>query len=551
MRLLNIVAFFITTSLIIAQPDITPEQWQDDLRFLQRTVNSEYSHLFKKVSKEEWNNAVEKLYLEIPQIPKHEITVGIAEIISKFGYGHTALWLTAWRYNHGVDFHQMPYNLYQFSDGVFVQGVHRDYAEGLGAKVLKVGKIDIDQALELIKPVFPSENDQFFKAHGLHYLGVPEILHAKGVIDQLETVTLTLEKDGRVFEMTFTPKETDQFPGHYGIMQTYENWLDARTSELTPLWLKNLDKKYFYEYLPSEKILYVRQSEVQDEESKPIPDFYDEIFDFVEKNEVEKMVLDLRLNSGGNNYKNKPVVTGVIRCEKINQPGRFYVVLGRRTFSACQNLVNELENYTEAIFVGEPTGENVNFFGDNRTVTLPKSKLPIRLSYLWWQDKDPRDQRPWTPPHIAVDLSSTQYMEGIDPVMDAIKETSIDNPVRDPWNHLVELFTAGEFEELKEQAMAYVKDPTYKYFNFEGRINQAGYDLMGAGRLEEAQGTFMLNTELYPESANCWDSLAECFWKMGDKEKATQHYEKAISMDPDGPVGENARNMLHTMKYGH
>lgn len=551
MRLLNILVFFLSSSFILAQPDITPEQWQDDLRYLQRTVNSEYSHLFKKVSEEDWNQAVDQLYEQIPQIVKHEITVGLAEIVSMFGYGHTALWLTSWRYNHGVDFTQMPYNLYQFSDGVFVQGVHVDFTEALGARVLKVGKTGIDKALELIKPVFPSENDQFFKAHGLHYLGVPEILHAKGVIDQLDTVSLTLEKEGRTFEMTFAPKETDQFPGHYGIVQTNGDWLDARTSEITPLWLKHLNKKYFYKYLPDDKILYVRQSEVQDDESQPIPEFYSEVFEFVEKNDVEKLVLDLRLNSGGNNYKNKPVITGVIRSAKINQPGRFYVVLGRRTFSACQNLVNELENYTEAIFVGEPTGENVNFFGDNRTVNLPNSKLPIRLSYLWWQDKDPRDQRPWTPPHIAVDLSSGQYIAGIDPVMDAIAKASVTRPVRDPWTHLVDLFTAGKLEELREKAKAYVKDPAYRYFNFEGRINQAGYDLIGAGRLEEAQGTFMLNAELYPESANCWDSLAECFWKMGNKEKATEYYEKAVSMDPDGPVGENARNMLRTMKYGH
>ncbi len=32
------------------------------------------------------------------------------------------------------------------------------------------------------------------------------------------------------------------------------------------------------------------------------------------------MVLDVRLNGGGNNYLNKPVVTGIIESKKINQP---------------------------------------------------------------------------------------------------------------------------------------------------------------------------------------------------------------------------------------
>ena len=47
-----------------------------------------------------------------------------------------------------------------------------------------------------------------------------------------------------------------------------------------------------------------------------------------------------------------------------------FVIIGRRTFSACQNLVNELDNYTNAIFIGEPTAENINFYGDTRPGSL-------------------------------------------------------------------------------------------------------------------------------------------------------------------------------------
>jgi len=74
----------------------------------------------------------------------------------------------------------------------------------------------------------------------------------------------------------------------------------------------------------------------------------------VEKNDVEKLVLDVRMNGGGNNQLIKPIITGIIQLKKINKKGKFFCIIGRRTFSACQNLVNELERYTEVIFVGEP-----------------------------------------------------------------------------------------------------------------------------------------------------------------------------------------------------
>ena len=389
-----------------------------------------------------------------------------------------------------------------------------------------------------------AENDQFFKAHGLHYLGVPEVLHAKGIIENVSSVSLTLEKDGVQFDMTFTPRPSESFPGHYGLIQSQGDWLDARSGSETPLWLKDLDKKYFFEYLAEEKVVYVRQSEVQDDVNENIADFYARVIEFVNGNEVEKLILDLRLNGGGNNYKNKPVITGLLKCEKINQPGKLFVVLGRRTFSACQNLVNELENYTEAIFVGEPTAENVNFFGDNRIVRLPNSNLPVRLSYLWWQDKDPRDNRPWTPPHIAVDLSFEDYLINRDPVLSTILSTTDFKIPKDPWNHLSELFMDGKMDELKRQAQEYVKDPKYRYYDFEDKINDAGYQLMNIERFEEAVLVFKLNSELFPDSANCWDSLAEGYWRSGDIVQAKTYYQKAIIMDPNGSTGENAQNML-------
>ena len=147
----------------------------------------------------------------------------------------------------------------------------------------------------------------------------------------------------------------------------------------------------------------------------------------------------MKLNGGGNNHKNKPVVTGVIETEKINQAGKFFVILGRQTFSACQNLVNELDNYTNVTFVGEPSGENINFYGDVNAVHLPNSGIPVRLSFAWWQDKNPWDERPWMPPHIYVEMSSEDYFTNHDPVLEAIW-TAKPGARFDPIAHIMELF---------------------------------------------------------------------------------------------------------------
>lgn len=542
MKQFFILLFGLVVMLSYSQSKLTATQWQDDLKFLQQTVHSDYPFLFKKTTAEEFDAAVAKLHDQIPQLEDHEVVVGMAEIIALFKYGHTDI---SFR-DEQFGFHYLPFNLYEFNDGIYIQGTHKDHAEALGAKVLEVHGTPIDKALELIYPVVNSENSQYFKAFGINYLRRPEVLHAKGILDELsKPLELTLEKNGKTFKHSFSAMPKGEHPPiKYSLIMQEGDWLEARDQSITPYYLKNLDKIYYFEYLPEHKAVYVRQSQIQDDPSEDIPTFYGRVFDFIENNDVEKLILDVRLNGGGNNFKNKPVVRGIIQTEKIDQVGKFFVIEGRRTFSACQNLVLELDNYTNAVFVGEPTSENVNFYGDNREVKLPNSGIPVYLSWAWWQDKPQWMDGPWHAPHLAVDMSFEQYYTNEDPMLDTALNFSNTDFILDPMGHMTNLFTTGQIEKLQEDAKKMVSDPAYKFFDFEGEFNKAGYNLLNSGRTQEAVFVFKMITDLFPNSANAWDSLAEGMWKAGDTEKAKALYQKAISMDPDGSVGENAKKML-------
>ena len=538
--LLILVSSFILQAT--AQTTLTTAQWQEDLKFLQHTVHDEYAFLFKKTTAEAFDAEVDKLYKDIPNLQEHEIIIGLARLVSSFKYGHTIL---GFRYQP-VKFHQLPLNFYQFNDGMFIQGVHKDYKQALGAKVIAISGVPITDALKAIYPVVPAENSQFFKAYAGLYLSVPEVLHAQGIIKTFsDTVELTLEKDGKVFKQSFKslPKG-ERVPTEYSLVQQDSIWLDARNQDITPNYLKHLDKIYYYEYLPEQKTVYVRHSQIQDDSSENIPDFYERLFNFIDNNDVERLVIDVRLNGGGNNYKNKPIITGIIKSEKINKVGNLFVIIGRRTFSACQNLVNEMSNYTNAIFIGEPTSENINFYGDNNRVELPNSKIPAFLSFAWWQDKPQWENDDWLTPHIAVDMSSEDYKTNNDPVLKAALSFTDDNYILNPMEYLTNFFMTGQVDKLKSEAARMLKDPKYKYFDFEGKFNQAGYQLLGNGQSKEAIFVFQMITEMYPNSANAWDSLAEGFLKAGDKEKAKEFYNKAITLDPDGSTGKNAKDML-------
>jgi len=68
--------------------------------------------------------------------------------------------------------------------------------------------------------------------------------------------------------------------------------------------------------------------------------------------------------------------------------------------------------------------------------------------------------------------------------------------------------------------------------SIESRINSAGYAAGFAGDLDRANALLEMNTTLFPESANAWDSLAEITLYLGDRERALELYRKALEADP-------------------
>jgi hypothetical protein len=182
-----------------AQVTMTAEKWRDDLRYLQEVVTTERSNLFHKITRDEFEQEVRELNERIPHMQRHEIIVGLARLVAMFRIGHTVLPLQVWQYHSDPDisFHRFPVLVYFLSYGVYVRSAREQYREAVGGRVLRLGKLAIDQALEAVRPVVSYENEQGFKSEVPYYLSCPEVLHATNVIDELSRAPLVIEKNGK------------------------------------------------------------------------------------------------------------------------------------------------------------------------------------------------------------------------------------------------------------------------------------------------------------------------------------------------------------------
>ncbi len=82
------------------------------------------------------------------------------------------------------------------------------------------------------------------------------------------------------------------------------------------------------------------------------------------------------------------------------------------------------------------------------------------------------------------------------------------------------------------------KKPVYNFS--EDEVNEYGYALLGEESLEDALTIFKLNTELYPDAWNTYDSYGECLLESGDVENGIKAYEKSLELNPDNSNAKEA-----------
>ena len=122
---------------------------------------------------------------------------------------------------------------------------------------------------------------------------------------------------------------------------------------------------------------------------------------------------------GGNGGLNRYPVQQILRRPALDRPGKLFVIIGRLTFSAAQQFANLLEAWTQATFVGEPTGQRPTQYGDHRPLPLPGGRLTIKISTVFHQAPNEFDTREFIPPDAYAPLTSDEYRNGKDPALAA------------------------------------------------------------------------------------------------------------------------------------
>lgn len=529
-------AWLSATPLAAAEP-ARDQAWREELKTFVTQLRRLHPKPFAHVAEARFDSAVTALHSRIPQLTDPEVAVELMRIDAMIQDGHTLVVPVSTAMGFG---RVVPVRTYVFEDGLWISATGPSYARYAGARVLKIGAFTAEEALRRALEITPADNDMTRLDRAPFFLTMPTILHALGISPDSDRVAFEVRTVAGATERFTASAEPDTTGGFDWFFEGEGLPLPgARTAHdgaraPLPLHLRDPQRAYWFEWQPESRLLYVQFRRIQYADGgSTLADFIRRVFAFSDSVRPETFVLDIRHNHGGNNQLLQPLIHGLIQREdSINRRGHLYTVIGRGTFSAAQNCANWLEEHTQTLFVGEPTGGRPNHYGDNEQVTLPHhSDLLVFVSRWPWQARLPWDDRPWIAPHLPAPLTSADYRENRDPALAAILAYRSE-PV------LADLLRAKVLGGGKAAAASAYEDYARRHPDrwgrtHEGELNELGYALLGEGRTAEAVAIFALAADQYPGSANSWDSLAEATLAAGDRARAAELYRKALAIDPN------------------
>ncbi len=408
--------------LPVATPDMSREDgWRLDLDYLTKRVAETHYSPFKNISRAEWDREIARISAAVPNMKDYEIIVALVQLMVRIDDGHTGL--SAPREGKFA-FHMLPIQFYDFKDGLFVKAAHADYAQLVGKRVVRVGSLTTQDALARIKTTAQRDNDQGARWMGPRYLSRIEYLDALDISTGLESAEVTVV-DAKGKE-TRTAVRAAPFPGHspHDTQEIPSDWIDmAPNAKPLPLWRRSPDHFFTVDYLDDSNIVYANFRVVIDQpDGETVAQFGKRTVEMFEAKKARALVIDVRLNNGGNNFLGRAFFQTILKSDALNEDARLFVITGRETFSACQNFCNWLDRQTPALFVGEPTGSRPNFIGEGNNIILPYSGLTANASSRYWQDSVSEDMRVWIAPDLAAEMTSDDYRNHRDPALAAILE---------------------------------------------------------------------------------------------------------------------------------
>ena len=373
-------------------PPMSAEKWRADIDFVARQLPARHKNAFHSLTREQFAAEIARLRAAADHANDDEMIVGLMRLTAMVGDGHTYVRLPS-------SIHNFPIVVARIEGILRVVRGAGTAAELVSGRLTKIDDTPIEEAVARVRTILPQhESELLFEAFTPQWLSVAEVLHGLGITKSAASARFTVLLDDGT-ERTADAASTD--------VAANLQWRAATTTP--PLYRQRLGEWFWFTWLAEAGTVYVNFRRYDDLRAKSR-----ELWAFVDRHPVRKIVIDLRQNGGGDfTVGRKYLVDELTRRPKL----RAFVITGSRTFSAALKNAIDFREIARATLVGETIAERPNSYSENDEMRLPESRIEVSYSTKYYKFLSGDGL---VTPDKEIHPTWADWVAGRDPVLDWI-----------------------------------------------------------------------------------------------------------------------------------
>lgn len=393
-----------------------------DIDMLYADLKETHKGLYDNISEMALDAEFELLKGRADHLNQTEIKLELMRIFEKIGDAHTVYstydeFMGTW----------LPVKFTFIDDALYCINASSEYEALLFKEVVGINGIHISVITSELAQLIPAENEYWKEHNVMGLLRLPDILHALGIIDETTRVTFEYIDENGLNSIDVASKEL-------AIEQMADYLKKGRINNIVSLLDGENTDPYWYEYDETNKILVIHYDQCYEMEDYTFSEFNEDVWKFISDHTVDKLVIDLRYNTGGRSNIFDTFRYALVKNGEYNDPEKLFVLIGNRTFSSGTATASMLKRLTNATLVGEPTGGAPNSYGNYRDyylIELPNLGGAVVCTDTYFEFY-PGLRDNTLAPDVLVDLELEDYKIGRDRCMEYIKgDVSVKTPVLD------------------------------------------------------------------------------------------------------------------------
>ncbi|BCZ46289.1 hypothetical protein psyc5s11_23560 [Clostridium gelidum] len=385
---------------------------KEEVEYLCSNLEKKHINLYHSISKEDFEKKKEELITNIPQIEDEvDYYYALSELMTGLNDAHTAIGVSDDIMNESYFY---DFDIKKFQEGWILMGIDKSNENLLGYKVTSINGIKIDEVFNRILNVMPHENPYKIANNFSLYVETAQLLKRVKVISDIsENITVSLEDENQNsvdIKVSAAKDDNVQNEKHSLLRDKVKKTMTSNIKE----------EKYWFDKI-DDNDLYVQYNKCMEDNTLPIKEFSKEISKKIEDNNFKKVILDFRYNGGGSSNVIEPLFDELQENkEKYNL--KYYILIGNQTFSSAILNAYEGKKRLKATLVGQPTGGDLNHYGEVKKFELPYSGFSVAYSTKYFENIKNYDKDALYP-DISVENTINDYIYGIDDdVQAAIKD---------------------------------------------------------------------------------------------------------------------------------